>query len=63
MPDPTPAWRLVPVEPTLKQMAAVGPPIRASVGLDGKNGTVVDVYRAAIDAAIAAQPNATDAKE
>lgn len=44
-------WRLVPVEPTLRQMAAMGPAIRASVGLDGKNGTVVDVYRAAIEAA------------
>ena len=44
-------WKLVPVEPTIRQMAAMGPAIRACYNMDGVSGSVVDVYRAMLDAA------------
>lgn len=46
-----PGWVLVPVEPTTRQMAAMGPAIRACYSLDGVSGTVKDVYAAALAAA------------
>ena len=44
-------WKLVPVEPTIRQMAAMGPAIRACYDMDGVSGNVVDVYRAMLAAA------------
>lgn len=44
-------WMLVPREPTIHQMAAMGPAIRACYGLDGVEGDVTGVYRAMLDAA------------
>lgn len=46
-----PNWKLVPVEPTIRQMAAMGPAIRACYDMDGVSGNVVDVYRAMLAAA------------
>ena len=44
-------WKLVPMEPTIRQMAAMGPAIRACYDMDGVSGNVVDVYRAMLAAA------------
>lgn len=49
-------WWMVPVDPTLAQMAAMGPSIRACYGLDGVTGDVTGVYRAML--AAAPQPQA-----
>jgi hypothetical protein len=51
-------WKLVPVEPTIRQMAAMGPAIRACYDMDGVSGNVVDVYRAML--AAAPQPPTTE---
>lgn len=50
-PDIPAGWKLVPVEPTIRQMAAMGPAIRACYDMDGVSGNVVDVYRAMLAAA------------
>ena len=46
-----PNWKLVPVEPTIRKMAAMGPVIRACYNMDGVSENVVDVYRAMLAAA------------
>lgn len=46
-----PNWQLVPMEPTIRQMAAMGPAIRACYDMDGVSGNVIDVYRAMLAAA------------
>ena len=51
-------WKLVPVVPTIRQMAAMGPAIRACYNMDGVSGNVVDVYRAML--AAAPQPPTTE---
>jgi hypothetical protein len=56
-----PGWKLVPVTPTIRQMAAMGPAIRACFGLDGKTGDVSDVY-ASMLAATPAPPQAVPAE-
>jgi hypothetical protein len=46
-----PGYALVPIEPTIKMMAAAGPAIRACFGMDGKHGGVSDVWAALLGAA------------
>lgn len=62
-----PGFVMVPVEPTLKQLAAMGPAIRACYELDGIKGDVSGVYRAMLAAArpLTASPTApsTEASE
>jgi hypothetical protein len=49
--QPPEGWALVPLELTIRMMAAAGPAIRACYGFDGKNGTVSDVWAALLSAA------------